>query len=111
MGVVPDSSADTLLMYGYAQKGVTKVRLEIDRDEENNGKNQKVIYHLSLEPSVYLKWKAVQEAKKIKSSLFRKTALLALSKAGAPIGMEDNIKLHASNYLPASFSIEVCVDE
>lgn len=104
---MPDHSIDTLLMYGYSQPSVAKVTLEIDRDEFNDGKSPAVIYKIVLKPVDYLKWKAVQKAHLIKSNIVRKSTLLALLKAGAPIGLEKTIQDFAVEYLPKQYRVEV----
>lgn len=109
-GVVPDTSADTLLMYAYAQKGVDDVRLEIDNQGEGDRK-VKVKYFIKYEPAVYLKYKAMKKAELIKNDLARKAALLALAKAGAPIAIPATIKRHAQEYLPPESVVEVQVVE
>ncbi len=113
-GVIPESAIDTLLLYAYSQKGVYHkgVVLEIDRDDANNGKNPKVTYKIKLEPGALLKWKALNKVQQtIKNPTLKKAAFLALAKAGAPYGIEENIKVLAKEYLPPQYQVEVHVIE
>jgi len=48
---------------------------------------------------------------KVKNQILKKAAILALAKAGAPIGIEDAIMARAKEYLPANYSVEVSVVE
>lgn len=107
--MVPSPSVDALLMYGYAQKGVEHIELKIDM--ESDIEKPSVLYNVKLEPSARLKWKAVQSALQIKSSLLQKAALLALKKAGAPINIEKTIVGLAKAYLPEKFQCEVKIVE
>lgn len=111
-GVVPEQSADTLLMYAYAQSGVAKVTLEIDRDDAHKGESPCVTYKIKLDPVTLLKWKAVRKLKKETSSgILQKAALLLCAKAGSPISMEENIQSLAREYLPAQYRVEVQIVE
>lgn len=105
-GIVPESAADTLLMYAYAQPGVVKASIEIDRDDEHNGEHPKVTYKVKLDPVSSLKMEAVKKAQAMKEGITKKLALLALAKAGAPVAVRENIVNHAKAYLPAQYSVE-----
>lgn len=110
-GVIPDTSIDTLLMYGYAQEGVDKVKLEIDKDEKNNGKSPSVKYLIKLTPSSNLKWKALKKAENIQNPLLRKAAILALTKLGVPFDLDKRIIYHAKDYLPDQFQVSLEIVE
>ena len=106
-GVVPDSASDTLLMYAYAQKGVQKATLKIDRDEENLGKSPSVTYQVELDVWAHIKWRMVGWAKKQKNPILRKLILLFLAKMNAPIFLAEGIAGLARDYLPGQYSIKV----
>jgi hypothetical protein len=106
-GVVPDSSADTLLMYAYAQKGVQKATLKIDRDEDNMGKSPSITYQIELDAWAHVKWRIMGWAKKRKNPILRKLILLFLAKMNAPIFLTEGIAGLAKDYLPGQYSIRV----
>lgn len=101
--MIPSPSVDSLLMYAYAQKGVEHVELKIDMD----GEIPSVLYSVKLEAGALLKWRALQKAESISNVIFRKAALLALKKAGAPLFIEKAIEGLARAYLPEKFAVEV----
>jgi hypothetical protein len=111
-GVIPDSAIDTLLMYAYAQKGIRHngVKIIIDRDENNEGKDPSVRYELQLEPKTKVAWKAMKavESRGL-GAIAKKSALLLLAKAGAPVGLEASIKALAEEYLPKQYRVEVVI--
>jgi hypothetical protein len=98
-------------MYGYSQPGVDKVRLEIDKDEDNSGKSPKVTYVISLNTKAGLKWKAFLKAGEIKNPILKKMAMLAVAKVGAPVGIDTIIKNYATEYLPPQFLVDVKIVE
>jgi hypothetical protein len=106
-GVVPESAADTLLAYAYSQPGVEHVDLEIDRDDFGDGKNPKVKYRIKLDANRDIKWKALIRAKAIQNPILMKAAILALSKIGAPVGLDESIVIYAREYLPPNYQVEV----
>jgi hypothetical protein len=106
-GVIPESAADTLLMYAYSQNGVRKATLTIDRDDDGNGKNPKVTYQIVLDSMAQLKMDGVKKARAMKNGTLKSLALLALAKTGAPISIEATIIHHAKNYLPPAYSVLV----
>lgn len=109
-GMITNGSADTLLMYAYAQKGVADVKLEIDNLSEQN-KNVSVRYFLKYQPAVFFKYKLIKRAEKIRNGLLRRLVFLLLAKFGAPFSIPVTIKQYASEYLPPSSKVEVIVVE
>lgn len=106
-GVVPDSAADTLLMYAYAQRGVQKATLTIDRDEANLGKSPSVAYSIQLDPWASIKWEMVQWAERRKNRIWRKLCLLFLAKLNAPIFVREGVASLAREYLPPQYAVKV----
>lgn len=98
-------------MYAYAQPGVEKVKIEIDKDEDNNGQHPKVSYKVKLNGRAGLKWQAYHAAKKIKNPIVKKIAMLAVAKAGAPLGVDVIIENYATEYLPPQYSVDVKIVE
>lgn len=106
-GVVPDSAADTLLMYAYAQRGVQKATLKIDRDEENLAKSPSITYEIKLDPWASAKWDMVKWANARKNRIFKKLVLLFLAKMNAPMFLLEGISSLARDYLPGQYQIKV----
>lgn len=109
-GVVPETSIDTLLMYAYAQAAVERVKLEINQ-EVPNGESPTVVYKIQLKPLCLITWKAYKKAEQIKNGIIRKTALLGLAKAGAPLYLESEIKRLAGEYLPPKYVVKVEIQD
>lgn len=110
-GVVPDSSADTLLMYAYAQRGVQKASISIDRDEEGMGKNPSVTYSIELDSWASTKWRAVQWAQKLTNPIFRKIILLFLAQFNSPIFIREGVSALARDYLPPQYAVRVDIKD
>lgn len=109
-GMITNGSADTLLMYAYAQKGVADVKLEIDNLSEENH-YVSVRYFLKYQPKTFLKYKLIKRAERIRNGLLRRLALLFLVKLDAPFSIPMTIKQHATEYLPPGSLVEVTVVE
>jgi hypothetical protein len=93
---------DTLLAYGYIEKAVRNVTIELNRDEENEGRNPVLTYQVHLRP-----WKAFQYRLTRLSGVLGKLVALAAVLIGAPIGLPERISTRAREYLPGHYGVIV----
>lgn len=103
-GVIPDGAIDTLLMYAYVEPGIKDVRLEINQDEDNDGKNPFVKYVLTLKTWKRLLFKVSLLAGK---GILGKIFVYLLAKFGAPVGIRERVMSRAKDYLPPNFGASV----
>lgn len=101
-------AADDLLGYAYMQKGVKQVSLEIDPDQDNNGKNPVLTYKIGLKFRRRLAFKLTRYFFSQKNLAARLLAL-ALVRIGMPAPNYYQLMLgaYASNYLPPNYSVRV----
>jgi hypothetical protein len=108
-GLISELSVDTLFMYAYAQPGVEKVKLTIDTDEVNDGKNPSVTYVVELTHQAARTYGRVTRLAAKGQGLFSKLYLLWLLKRGAPSPgfYESEITRLAASFLPSPYNVHV----
>jgi len=107
-GIVSETAVDTLLGYAYMQNGVRHVRLGVDLDQKNDGKNPKVIYQVRLGFWLGIKYRLVKHYAS-KPGVFNKLLALFTIKLGAPPSgsIEAQITRIAQGFLPAHYTVQV----
>lgn len=106
-GVLSESSVQTLLLYAYGVKGVTKVMLELNSEAIAQGSAPILTYKVTMHPYYTFRWKKLQEAMAIKGEVWRKINTLFWAKMGAPIGIDSLIIDQATKFLPPQYTVKV----
>jgi len=108
-GIISESTAGTLMAYGYLIPNVKNVKLEIDMDMDNNFQNPTCRYEITFP---WLKSILFKRAKKAlaKGTVAGKLQAFIYIKLGAPTpAVEDILKRMALEFLPKGFSVVVNV--
>ena len=107
-GAISDLAADDLLGYAYMQKGVKQVSLEIDSDQDNNGKNPILTYKVKLKFWRRLSFKLTKYFFDQRNIIARLFALF-LVRVGFPAPNYYQLMLgaYAINYLPNNYGVRV----
>ena len=109
-GLISETSADTLMGYGYMQSSVSKVSITIDLDLDNGSSCPKVFYTIELEKrqsKLHSKVKHFSNSK----TIWGKFRLFLLLRKGGPIPgvIEDKIARLAKEYLPENYQVNIDV--
>lgn len=109
-GVITESTADTLMSYGYMIPDILKVDLKIDMDIENNCSNPTCSYDLQLTKFKGFLYRKAQKARE-QGGLIGKLKLLIYIKFGAPSPnqMENGVHRMAVEFLPKNFKVYINV--
>ena len=107
-GIFTESTADTLMGYGYMVPDVRKVDMEIDLDTAHNGQNPSVKYliRLSFKKRFLLRRASSAQAQ---GGLLGKLKLFCWIKLGAPVPgqLEAELTRMAQEFLPSTYKISV----
>lgn len=106
MGTIPDSAAQTLMLYAYGTRGVKSVSLVLNQDEIANGRQPKLIYRVVLNPYFDLRFKKYAAAKK-ENGIWGRIRMLFWIWMGAPAGFDRSIVDQAKAYLPPNYDVSV----
>lgn len=109
-GLITETLADTLIGYGYMQRGVGNVKLTVDFDEANQGVSPSVTYELKLKPGAAFRYRLITTCLNQGGFWGRLLAVLLL-KFGTPFpgSIEGNIVHLVRGVLPKRYTVKVNV--
>jgi hypothetical protein len=109
-GLISETSADTLVMYGYMAPYATRVSVRVDLDTPNQGRSPSVEYRIGIPRFRHILYSLCRGLES--GGVLRKAALLVLLALGAPVpgSIESFVRGMALNLLPRGFEVRVYVE-